>query len=83
MARAAESTVPIGEQEPETIASDLLVRWSRPASPAPIGSGGATDSDGRWVWVLALVLLGVETWMRRRPSTPAAMAKEVPRARVA
>ena len=23
-------------------------------------------SDGRWLWVLVLVLLGVETWMRRK-----------------
>ena len=83
IARAAEGSVPVGEQEPETIAPDQLQRWARPASPTPIGSGGATDSDGRWFWVLALMLLGLETWMRRRTPTPAAVTSEVPRARVA
>ena len=23
-------------------------------------------SDGRWLWILVLALLGLETWMRRR-----------------
>jgi len=83
VARASAANVPAGEQEPETIAADQLLRWSRPASPAPIGSGGATDSDGRWVWVIVLLLLFVETWMRRRTIPAAPATTEVPRARVA
>ena len=83
VARASDATVPMGEQEPETIAADQLMRWSRSASPAPIGNGGAQESDGRWFWVLALVLLGVEALMRRRTPALVSVGTEVPRARVA
>lgn len=50
--------------ETKTIAPEELLRWQRPAGPA-VANPGSTDSDGRWLWLVALVLLGVEAWMRR------------------
>jgi hypothetical protein len=54
------------EFEVTTISDEELSRWRRDA--APVGPGAISDmadSDGRWLWILALALLGVETVMRR------------------
>jgi len=63
------------ELEPESISAETLGAWSDPrarsASGDPRRRGVPPDaSDGRWFWALAVVLLGVETVMRRR-SRPA------------
>jgi hypothetical protein len=64
---AAPPGLPDAEREPDTIAPATLATWQRDgtarSSPAPAGD----RSDGRWLWLLVLVLFGVETWMRRRP----------------
>ena len=66
-ATSATSTSPdVGELERVTIAEQTLAGWRRKAAPSPAGlDAGDGASDGRWLWALALVLLGVETWIRR------------------
>jgi hypothetical protein len=78
-ANALSGRVPAAELEPSTIADAQLAAWRRePASVVlPVGDGG--ESDGRWLWLLALLLLGVEAVLRRsRPparGTPAGEAR--------
>ena len=58
-----------GELEPERISQERLAAWTRePASPDPAGWQHADDSDARPFWALALLLLGVETFLRRPPA---------------
>ena len=62
----------IADRDAEVVtASDAeLGTWSRESAPIagtpgrPM-SGVISDSDARWLWLLALLLLGVETWLRR------------------
>jgi hypothetical protein len=54
--------LPWSEFEPGVIAPATLAGWARP--PAP--SRAAGDPRGRWLWVAVLVLLAVETGVRRR-----------------
>ena len=59
-----------GELEPRRIDVATLTRWSRPPGPADAGAWRQTDeSDGRWLWALALALLVVETFVRRSPGS--------------
>jgi hypothetical protein len=64
VSRAAASPAPIAELEPSTIPTNVLAQWERPGRSGP-ASGLSGASDGRWLWVLVLVLLGLETAMRR------------------
>jgi hypothetical protein len=55
------------ELETATIPDVDLAAWRR--APGPVERGGAVVSDGveaRWLWAVALALLGVESWVRRR-----------------
>lgn len=61
------------EAEVLTVSDAELAAWSREAPPIDASNAGRwqgvlSDSDGRWLWLLALLLLGVETWARRRPA---------------
>lgn len=61
--------VPGRELDTTSIAATTLARWQRPAAP---GQRGSSDpSDGRFFWMLALLLLGLESLMRsrKRPAT--------------
>ncbi len=79
--RASSDVRAIGEIEPATLAEATLARWRRePAADAAADARGG-GSDGRWLWGLALVLLAVETWMRRARRTSA--AQEMVRERAA
>jgi hypothetical protein len=78
----------VTELEPDRIDAASLEGWARPAPAPTAGSSMGDDglSDGTWLWLVALVLLGVESWLRReRVETPAtaADADEVRDARVA
>ena len=55
------------EREPDTIAQATLATWQRDGTAKSSPSNVGDRSDGRWFWLIALVLFGVETWMRRRP----------------
>jgi hypothetical protein len=58
------------ELDASTIADNVLASWQRaPSSSASTQSNGSEGaSDGRWLWLLALLLIVVETRIRR--STP-------------
>jgi hypothetical protein len=64
-----------------------LQKWSRPAAPIAqpaadtLRHGDAVD-DRRWLWAVALILIGVETWMRRSRTAARSDIQEEP-ARVA
>lgn len=54
------------ELEPTTIAEDVLRSWQRePSATAAPAADQNGASDGRWVWLITLALLGVEAWLRR------------------
>ena len=64
--RASTVEPVVGELEPATIPPQTLEAWRRPAASGRASMSTRDDaSDGRWFWMLALVLLGIETWMRR------------------
>jgi hypothetical protein len=44
-----------------------LKAWSREPGPAVVPPAGQRPWDGRWFWLLALLLLGAEALVRRRP----------------
>jgi hypothetical protein len=64
--RALSEGTPPTEMEPETVVDSELRSWQREpdARITQHGTDGI-GSDGRWLWVFALVLLAVETWLRR------------------
>jgi hypothetical protein len=65
--RSASVTAPLAEAELQTIPEPVLEAWRRPAAVRTRRQiDGDGQSDGRWFWLLVLVLLGVETWLRRR-----------------
>jgi len=72
--RADPSEVALAEREPETIAPAVWGGWQREATPVAEPRPDAAASDGRWVWALVLVLLGVEGWLRRQPLDPGRVA---------
>ncbi len=66
--RALSTAPPVRELEPGTLSDTALLPLQREASAAARGArGGEGESDGRWLWLLALALLGFETWLRRAP----------------
>ena len=61
------ATIVDAELEPATIPESDLATWRRDAGA--VDRGGAVISDGveaRWFWAVALVLLAIETWVRRQ-----------------
>jgi hypothetical protein len=62
----------LAELDVALIPEDALKAWSRDPAPADAGAWRqADDSDGRWFWLAALLLLGVETVVRRSPVSTA------------
>ncbi len=62
------------EQESAVLPDSALAAWQRTPSDAPqpvSAATGTTDapSDGRWLWLLALGLLAVESVVRKRVSS--------------
>jgi hypothetical protein len=65
----------LGEHEPDRIPETTLQAWSRPARPAnPAGWRQTDESDGRWLWGIALLLLAAEGVVRRRSAGERARA---------
>jgi hypothetical protein len=64
-ARSMAVPTPPRELEPDVLPPDLLRRWERPAGTVGIPPADEA-SDGRWFWLIALLLLGMETLVRRR-----------------
>ena len=55
------------EREPDTLAAATLQGWQRTAARSSSAGRAGDRNDGRWFWLVALALFGVEAWMRRRP----------------
>jgi hypothetical protein len=67
--RARSLAPPPQEEGQVTIDAGTLSRWRRPAparSALPPGTARDRTSDARWLWVLAMLLLLYEAWLRRR-----------------
>jgi hypothetical protein len=64
-ARALAETVPVRERNTAVIPDEVLRGWERDAVASTSVAGG-TDADGRWLWLLVLLLLGAEALLRRR-----------------
>ena len=62
---ATAAGVPVNELEPRTLTDAQLNRWQREPVDAPAGAN-VDGSDGRWLWLLVLVLLLAETVLRRQ-----------------
>ena len=62
---------PFEHLEPRQHDPATLAAWTRPATPVALAADSAIDSDGRWLWLLALALLFVEGVMRRASPTAA------------
>jgi hypothetical protein len=64
--QALSPAAPASELEPQSLSQDLLRQWQR-EPPTVVDHPMRDDdvSDGRWLWVVALLLLGVESLMRR------------------
>ena len=81
--RALADAPSAAELESATRAASELTTLER--DPPAVGSNGRAipgdESDGHWLWAAALLLLIVETVMRRAPRKPAEV--EAPHARVA
>lgn len=52
------------ELDTTRIPGAVLAAWNRKATP--VAGPAANLSDGRWFWLAALLLIGVEAWMRSR-----------------
>ena len=86
--RATESAItpvlPWREMEPRVMPDELLKRWERPAVEEAPRVEDNTSPDGRWLWLLAIVLLGLDEWVKRRSRSRSVPAtSEVERERVA
>ena len=66
MTRAATAAGGWRESETVVVPDDQLRRWERPATMVEPRRRDETSPDGRWLWLLALLLLGLEEWLRRR-----------------
>jgi hypothetical protein len=71
IAAAWKSISTDSQADADALAEPLRTRaeldaWQRPPGPPPAGPPPAGESDGRWMWIVALALLGAETLVRRR-----------------
>ena len=80
--RALDASTPMPEQAPTVLTDTALKGWERSPATGSVPLLRAPESShGRWLWVAALILLGIETWMRR--SRTATEPVQVPHERVA
>ena len=66
--RALSTAAPVGELDPATLPAAVIATWQRAPSASPTREtldSATGPSDARWLWLLVLVLLGVEGWLRR------------------
>ena len=70
--RAASTAPPVSELDPEFISDATLATWRRAAGDRPALTSAkqteAAEFDGRWFWLFALILLGIEALVRRAPN---------------
>jgi Aerotolerance regulator N-terminal len=64
---ARHSSDDYAEQEIAGIDAAVLTAMHRPSGPVDANAWRTADSsDGRWLWIVVLVLLGIEQWLRAR-----------------
>lgn len=77
VANAIAQPADLQQAEVTPIPERVLHAWSRDAGPAePPRIDTIVDDDRRWFWLTALVLLAIETWMRRSRTSIAIQAEE-------
>lgn len=72
---------PTDALEPVRLTPEELSAWERAPAPPPDATP-VDEGDRRWLWIAALVLIGLEQYRRRRPPVSGA-ATEIEEARVA
>jgi Aerotolerance regulator N-terminal len=84
LARAIDRAVasPLGT-EPVLISDEALARWSRPPGPPPPSARPADEGDRRWLWAAALMLIVIESLLRRTSSGESENVTTAKEARVA
>ena len=84
IANAIASQPDLRAAEVVPIADAVLQRWSRPASPVTSPRIGTVEQDDRrWLWLAAVVLLALESWIRRPRPIDGMAARQEERAHVA
>ncbi|MGH9141450.1 MAG: BatA domain-containing protein [Vicinamibacterales bacterium] len=84
IANALADVPDLHDAELVPIADEVLRRWSRPSAPPVSPRIETVDRDDRrWLWIVVLVLLSIETWMRRQRPAHLDSADREERARVA
>lgn len=68
--RALSSASPVAELDPATLSDSLIAAWQQPATARSAPGPDADASDGGWLWVAALLLLGAEAMLRRGRPQP-------------
>jgi hypothetical protein len=63
-------------EEPFPIEPEQLTQWTRQPGPPSAAAPLADEGDRRWLWALALALLGAEWYVRRRSAAPASVRAE-------
>jgi hypothetical protein len=58
------------EHEIESVGASQLAAWTRQPGPRPGQRSGKAPGDARWVWGLALLMLAIETAVRRTRPRP-------------
>lgn len=76
------TAAPTDVMEPVRISSEQLQAWSRSPNGVPANAPLSDEGDRRWLWSLALGVLGLEHFLRRSKSVGVA-AEPVAEARVA
>jgi hypothetical protein len=84
IANAIADVPDLQREEVVPIAEAVLQRWSRPAAPVTSPRSDTVERDDRgWLWIAALCLLAIESWMRRVRSTGKPQVRPEEQARVA
>lgn len=73
---ALDAAIPSDAVEPVPIPEEVLTEWSRPAGPSVPDASPHDEGDRRWLWVLALLLIGIEQLLRRERQSAAEPLEE-------
>lgn len=65
IARARSIPASLADIVTAPIPAATLATWQRPSAVDDSARALGDESDGRWLWTIALLLLGIETLMRR------------------
>ena len=82
LVQAAAEPMSRQEYEPTAISRDSLAQWQRAPGNAALPRN-RDSSDGRWFWLLALLLIAVESWLRRKPAHSKQATSTEPQTQVA